>query len=184
MLSESIVRECSATLANIKSGSLFKVKEHELEESRKTIEDFNRCYSKKGIRLAELLRRENYSLLYMYRIKKLSEDLRNSKAAKLLRELGYSGEGAEELIEELKYRFESSNSFPHEVGLFLSYPPEDVRAFIEHREVGLKLTGTWKAYSEAEEAERCFRKYRICRDAYVRQYRKGVSLSRLIVAAL
>ena len=34
-------------------------------------------------------------------------------------------------------------SSPHEVGLFLSYPPEDVKGFIDHRASGFKSAGLW-----------------------------------------
>ena len=31
------------------------------------------------------------------------------------------------------FKGDESGEFPHEVGLFLSYPPEDVKGFIDHR---------------------------------------------------
>ena len=36
-----------------------------------------------------------------------------------------------------------SGEFPHEVGLFLSYPPEDVKGFIDHRANNFKCAGLW-----------------------------------------
>ncbi len=37
------------------------------------------------------------------------------------------------------FKGDESGEFPHEVGLFLSYPPEDVKGFIDHR--GLRRRG-------------------------------------------
>lgn len=42
----------------------------------------------------------------------------------------------------------------NEVGLFLGYPPEDVRCFMNDSRRGVKCTGCWKAYGD-EETEQC-----------------------------
>ena len=36
------------------------------------------------------------------------------------------------------------------MGLFLSYPPEDVKGFIDHRANDFKYAGLWKAYGDEE----------------------------------
>ena len=46
--------------------------------------------------------------------------------------------------------------FPHELGLLLGYPAEDVRGFMG---IGYKkclYTGYWKVYEKAEERSHCF----------------------------
>ena len=43
-------------------------------------------------------------------------------------------------------RLQRFEAFPHEIGLFLSYPPEDVRRFIEHKGHESKCEGCWKVY--------------------------------------
>ena len=53
-------------------------------------------------------------------------------------------------------------AFSHEIGLFLGYPPEDVRCFMKNSPQGVKYTGPWKAYSNQEEAEKKSRLYRRC----------------------
>ena len=47
-----------------------------------------------------------------------------------------------------------SGDFPHEVGLFLSYPPEDVKGFINHRAGGFKCAGLWKVCGDEEKRAR------------------------------
>lgn len=44
-------------------------------------------------------------------------------------------------------RLQRFEAFPHEIGLFLSYPPEDVRGFIEHKGHESKCEGCWKVYA-------------------------------------
>ncbi len=71
--------------------------------------------------------------------------------------------------------------FPHEIGLFLSYPPEDVRGFIKNRRSGCKLVGTWKVYGDEENAKHKFDLYKKCTDTYRRQWADGKTLSELAV---
>ena len=55
-----------------------------------------------------------------------------------------------------RYRVE----FPHEIGLFLDYPPEDVRGFMEDRSAKSLAVGYWKVYGNVRKARRTFRRYR------------------------
>ena len=50
------------------------------------------------------------------------------------------------------FKGDESGEFPHEVGLFLSYPPEDVKGFIDHRANDFKCAGLWKVYGDEEKA--------------------------------
>ena len=52
------------------------------------------------------------------------------------------------------FKGDESGEFPHEVGLFLSYPPEDVKGFIDHRASGFKCAGLWKVYGNEEKRAR------------------------------
>ena len=62
----------------------------------------------------------------------------------LLRQAGYANESCARCVAQLIRRFRESGEFPHEVGLFLSYPPEDVKGFIDHRANGFKCAGLGK----------------------------------------
>ena len=72
--------------------------------------------------------------------------------------------------------------FPHEVGLFLSYPPEDVKGFIDHRACGFKCAGLWKVYGDEEKARTLFAKYRKCTEIYCALWQSGSRLEQLAVA--
>ena len=84
----------------------------------------------------------------------------------------------------LMRRLRESDDFPHEIGLFLSYPPVDVQGFIAHsanRAEGCKLVGTWRVYGDADAAKKTFEKYRRCTESYCRLWSDGVPLDRLAV---
>ena len=73
------------------------------------------------------------------------------------------------LIERLR-----GNEFPHEIGLFLSYPPEDVKGFMADP-CACKCSGCWKVYGGREAAEKQFARYRKCTGVYCEQWREGLS---------
>ena len=80
-------------------------------------------------------------------------------------------------------RFQTESAFPHEIGLFLGYPLEDVKGFIQNKGQGYACCGLWKSYGDPRAARRYFDRCRACTAAYKRRYAAGVPLERLIVAA-
>ena len=46
-----------------------------------------------------------------------------------------------EYANQQTFKGDESGEFPHEVGLFLGYPPEDVKGFIDHRANNFKCAG-------------------------------------------
>lgn len=66
--------------------------------------------------------------------------------------------------------------------LFLGYPVEDVRGFIEQGSDRCKCTGCWKVYGDVRSAEKLFAKYDCCTACYLRQLAAGTPLDRLAVA--
>ena len=74
------------------------------------------------------------------------------------------------------------DEFPHEIGLFLGYPPEDVRGFIEEGAAKCKCTGCWKVYGDVERAQKLFAAYKKCTAVYQKQHAQGKSIEQLTVA--
>ena len=87
-----------------------------------------------------------------------------------------------EYANQQTFKGDESGEFPHEVGLFLSYPPEDVKGFIENRAANAKCTGVWKVYGDEEQARQTFARYRACTECYHAQWCSGKSVEQLTVA--
>ena len=83
---------------------------------------------------------------------------------------------------QLTFKGGESGEFPHEVGLFLSYPPEDVKGFIDHRANDFKCAGLWKVYGNEEKARSLFAKYKKCTEIYCALWQSGSKLEQLAVA--
>ena len=103
-------------------------------------------------------------------------------AADHTRQAGYGDESCERCVARLVCRFREGKEFPHEVGLFLSYPPQDVRGFIENHAVNYKCAGLWKVYGDEALARRLFDKFRKCTDIYCALWRAGSGIDQLAVA--
>ena len=80
------------------------------------------------------------------------------------------------------FKGDESGEFPHEVGLFLSYPPEDVAGFIANNARRCKCAGLWKVYGDEKRARRMFHAFKACTADYCRHLRSGRSLEELVVA--
>lgn len=182
MSEENLVRQCAPTLAGIKTGTIFPVKFDDLSALTAEIRGLNRILVPKGLRLLPLRYQGKTALLYLYRPSELRKDLRDQLAEALLADAGYSGKSSEECVVHLARRFRSGGDFPHEVGLFLSYPPPDVQGFIENHADNYKCAGLWKVYGDVQQAKTLFAKYRKCTDIYCELWRAGSGLGQLAVA--
>ena len=151
------------------------------EEVNRDLRRLNRILVPRGLRVLPLRYNEKTVLLYLYRIDALRKDLSGREAAQILREVGYESADSDRCVVELISKLKSAKDFPHEVGLFLSYPPEDVRGFIDNHAGNCKYLGFWKVYGDVEKAKKTFASYENCTKAYNRMWRKGASLRSLIV---
>lgn len=182
MSEEMIINHCSPTLAGIKTGALFNCAYPSERELRSSVRAWNKTLSPKGLRVLPLRYNGRTALIYIYRPAMLSADLKNEAARRLLRKCGYVSETPEGCIVQLLRRFAECDEFPHEIGLFLGYPPEDVCGFIANKASGYKCVGYWKVYGDEEKAKKAFAKFEKCTRCYCRQHAKGKSIERLAVA--
>lgn len=182
MSEEMIINHCSPTLAGIKTGALFNCAYPSEREMRSEVRSWNKTLSPKGLRVLPLRYNGRTALIYIYRPAMLSIDLKNETARRLLAECGYISETPEGCIVQLMRRFAECDKFPHEIGLFLGYPPDDVCGFIANKACGCKCAGYWKVYGDEEKAKKAFAKFEKCTRCYCRQHAKGTGIERLAVA--
>ncbi len=181
MSEEEVIRYCSPTLAGLKTANLLNCYYKSRSDMLRSVSDWNRRLSSKGVRVLPLRYRNGTALIYVYRPSLLSRDICNSDACKILSDRGYSVMNCSRCIARLIQRISDSDEFPHEIGLFLGYPPEDVLGFIEHRACGCKCTGCWKVYGNKEHAEKVFSAYKKCTAIYHKQWSDGKPIERLTV---
>lgn len=181
MSEEMLITHCSPTLAGMKTGNLFCCPCESIEEIEEQIKQWNQILSPKGVQMMLLNMLKERALIYVYRPKKLRTDIQNEGAKCLLREQGYKSYEVNACIGELMNRLCTCEEFPHEIGLFLGYPLEDIKGFIEHKGKNCKCVGCWKVYCNEQEARKTFAKYKRCTTIYKQKLQEGLPIERLVV---
>ena len=182
---ELLIRHCSPTLAGLKTGNIFTCAVEDRETLYRDLRELNRMLSPKGLRILPLRHLAEKAMLYLFRPAHLASDLEDPRARRILNSCGYCTDTVNGCLIQMMQRMrrlEGNRSFPHEIGLFLGYPPEDVRGFIENGAEGCKFSGCWKVYDDEEQARKIFDRFRKCTRVYTRQLTCGKSLDRLAVS--
>lgn len=186
MLEASLVKHCAPTMAGLKPANMFFYHPedehcfaHQFKACRELLEQFGLCLEVLTVR-----RERGSYLLYLYRQKDLNSILSDPANREYLAAAGYDLQrGQGRLLPQLAGRLRTQREFPHEIGLLLGYPLEDVRGFIMNRGANSACSGCWKAYGDTTKAERCFARYRRCTETYKQRYENGAPITRLLVDA-
>lgn len=182
MSEEMIIKHCAPTLAGLKTGNIFSASYDSEAELNHDIARLNDRIHHKNLKAVILRARSGRALIYIYRPNQLADDLNRCKAREILDRFGYvRSDRTERHIQRLAHRIHSCSGFPHEIGLFLGYPPDDVKGFIESGGKGCKSCGCWKVYGDVDAAEELFRKYNKCTCVYQQCLQRGIPFERLVV---
>ncbi|MBP5242537.1 MAG: DUF3793 family protein [Clostridia bacterium] len=168
---------CGITFAGIKTASLVRVKRSELN----CLGCLAKFFRRKGFGFVVLKMDKERALLYVYNVKKLKKVLLDKENKAFLTEQGYCYKDEREAIGQLKERLEQEE-FPHEIGIFLGYPLEDVKGFINHPCEGVQAVGCWKVYANAEEKQKLFERFRRCSASICCKMQGGKSLMEIFEA--
>lgn len=184
MLEHFLIQHCAPTLAGIKTGNLFGMNYTSLDELWNSISSWNEQLNHRGVFLTPLRAEEGRALIYVYRRTKLMRDWFSPCVRRFLSRLGYDTRSIPAAVGRLSKRIQENGRFPHEIGLFLGYPFEDVVGFIENQGRNCKCSGCWKVYCNEFEAQRKFALFKKCTRIYCRCYfTQGMPIQRLTVAA-
>lgn len=120
----------------------------------------------------------------LYVREKLEAYLRTEKVKKLMLEFGCSGCTLSKILYSVSERYrehmEGNGDFPHEIGLLLGYPPEDVIGFIENRGQNPLYIGYWKVYSNLEECRKVFAGYDQAREKVIHMVSSGMTVKNIM----
>lgn len=181
-LEKLLIEHCSPTLASLKTANLFTCKYEKEKELLESIAYWNEQMNKKGIKVLILRKKERKALIYVCRISHLDKILKNEETMQFLIQYGYENKNIDNIIKQLKIRCNRNEDFPHEIGVFLGYPLEDVTGFINNTGKNFQYAGIWKVYGDQKEAKKRFCKYKKCTEIYTRLWNNGRSIWKLTVA--
>ena len=150
-----------------------------------------------GVESVILYENQSTFSVFFYEPLALSEALKRPEAVRILKRYGYAAE--QDLTCRLKHlqkrcglgrrRAYFGRRFPHEIGIFLGYPPADVRAFIEKGGENYLCCRYWKVYHDEPAARKAFQRIDAIRIQAIQLIEKpgslrekAVQISRLRIA--
>ena len=128
--------------------------------------------------------KEEKTIFLVYRQEYLQQYLSQEKSKKLLKQLGYRKMELEELLTIFIRRYSwycrYGGNFPHEMGLLLGYPVEDVIGFMENDGKNFLYTGYWNVYENIGEKIHLFQKFELAKERLLQLVTMGVSMAEVI----
>ena len=157
----ALAYHCAPSIMGIKAADLFSWPLADQDQ----IVRYAEALRVRGITLRVLRRSGKRALLLVYRPSCLERCLACPAVRNMLVQEGYPRRAdPDALLEVLSSRLQEE-TFPHEIGLFLGYPPEDVEGFCRCKGRDFKACGWWKVYGDREAALRYFDRCDRCRKA-------------------
>ena len=168
------------SLLGVKAASLMSLYRQELDVYANA-DSFNRKASCKGLKIKILCECDKRCLVLVYNTRLLSQLLCEPDRRRVLARYGYKQSfSLTQCLDRLASRCKKTDAFPHEIGIFLDYPVEDVEGFINNKGAGYKLCGYWKVYGDEEKARCTFAKYDKCRRFLCNKLNEGIDLYRIL----
>lgn len=172
-----LVVQCAPFLKGMRTASMLNIK-------RAWIQGLCRLLEPAEISVKILVAGEEKCLVMFYRRERLLRLLSAKEVRRFLMDYGYDGGGLDKDISRLSGRMELYSeekiTFPHEVGVFLDYPLEDVKAFIKNNGKGSIFTGYWKVYHNPYWAGLTFSAYDKARDSAVNEFLIGKNIDEIV----
>lgn len=171
-----LVAQCAPFLKGMRKASVLNVE-------KEWVRELYRLIGPTDISCRILVVRGNRCLALFYRKEGLREALLKQGVRQFLLEYGYEDEELDQNITRLSVRMNRYSrdeiAFPHEIGVFLDYPLEDVKAFIQNNGKESLFTGYWKVYHNPERAKLTFLAYDKARDSAVNEFLIGKAVSEI-----
>lgn len=146
-------------------------------------------------RVVELFKDTDFDALYLagnqekviflvYQKEQLWQYLSSPRIRAFLQEYGYKYEGIDEVLKIFGQRYvdylRDRKAFPHEMGIMLGYPLEDVRSFIHNNGKNYLHAGYWKVYHNLEAALELFESYDRAIVFIMNLVTKGISITNIL----
>lgn len=184
LFEKTIVTHCAPALAGVKPANLVSFSKTDYPYLSLIARSYSSLHKDDDLCFEVICECRRHNLLLVYRPSLLKRQLSNPEAAALLRKDGYPHtENLADILGYLKKRLSSGHGFPHEIGIFLGYPIEDVKGFQKFGGKECKLCGYWKVYGDVAKAKELFHRFDQCRNLFTDYIKAGYTISQLLHAA-
>ena len=169
--------QCAPVITGLKASNL-------LITDTENIRVLHRILGDSDISYFVLFSEKEKTVLFLFHKHRLESFLKQKNIRRLLRCCGYEDSGLKQQLILLKKRYTAcrlgDGEFPHEIGLFLEYPIEDVIGFIENDGENCKCSGYWKVYENKEGKIQIFREFDKAKETLIKLIAGGVSILNII----
>jgi len=176
---QSFIHYLAPTLCGIKPANLFTLAKNDI--SLISIEEWKHRISNQNLKLKSIKISSDRIMVFSYDLVWIRQILSDVLVQAYLIGKGYSNPlDTTRTLKELFVRLSKQNGFPHEVGIFLGYPFEDVIAFEENQGHNCKYCGYWKSYCNPEEAKKSCSQYKECSQLCKQWFEEGLTVPQII----
>ena len=169
--------QCAPVIAGIKLSNLLILTKAE----EKSLPWFLRHTGIVFLKLAEV--KEKVTFL-IFRREELREYLEDKRVQQILSAYGYADLSLKGILFTFMERYQTymmgEMQFPHEMGLLLGYPVEDVEGFIIHKGQDYLYSGYWKVYADVPKKQELFRRYEETQKDVVELLAEGIEIRDII----
>lgn len=178
-LNQTFIQCGAPSLCGIKPGNMFSIRQKLY--SKEGIENWRKIFRNQGISLQVIKTDEGTTLFFAYNLKWIEQILSDTFIKSYLHGKKYPvKKGTQAILKEFFARLKTRQDFPHEAGIFLGYPFEDVISFEKNEGKNCKYCGYWKSYTNPEEAKICCNRYVNCCRMCKQWFDEGFSVSQII----
>lgn len=169
--------QCAPLITGLKTSNLLNIAAEEFHQMQEII---------KGSHISWHLLLESPCKItvLLYHKESLERYLEQPGVRGLLEEAGYESFTLEEVLKEFSARYrlymERKENFPHEMGLLLGYPVEDVDGFMKHKGENCLCNGYWKVYENRDRKRKLFERFENAKESLIQLLSCGVSMADIV----
>ena len=169
--------QCAPVISGIKISNLLTI-------PAKSLRELSVVLKKTELSFRILYPGRERLVILIYRETELKEYLEREEVMAFIYKCGYETSDISKIFPVFVKRYMRymvlKQDFPHELGLFLGYPIEDVEGFIKENGKNYLYSGYWKVYKDAELKIRLFKNYEKVQTEIVRLLYEGLDIMDII----
>ena len=169
--------QCAPLITGIKVSNLLIVQNDNIFKVRRILRDTD-------IQYFVLLKTKQKTTMLLYQKSELESYMKKERVKIFLLDMGYQKPVLNHVLPLLqeKYRdyMEKKEEFPHELGILLGYPVEDVIGFIENKGKNCLCSGYWKVYGNLAAKVCLFQKFELAKETLIQLVSNGENMIDII----
>lgn len=171
-----IAFQCAPLLAGLKPSNLLMIRGEDMEQVRGILK-------RAGISYFVVARIRDKTAVLLFDREQLEGYLREDRVWQIFQKLGYREFSLGKVLYGFRLHYEEylrrEAPFPHEMGLLLGYPVEDVEGYIRNDGENCLYTGDWKVYENLSEKLQLFGKFEAAREYLIQMLSQGIGLAEI-----